>query len=275
MLDAEIFLLFSTGIIGGFLAGFLGIGGGILYVVILPTFLSEYDLQGVELIRFVIANSIFCTLIASISGNIAQITQRRFYTREVLLVGITGIFASLLALNLVVFKDWYSQSVFNVILLVLLCIILVQTLRRSSRKFRFVREVEFDRRKFILAGFMGGVIAATSGLGGGAIVVPLLNVGLKMNIKKAKSVSLGVIFLTSMAITVYNLLSNPDQLVGPGIGYILFPLVIPIAIGVLISTPFGVRMSRKSPAFLISYIFAIFTGLVIIKKLVETYEALL
>jgi uncharacterized membrane protein YfcA len=121
---------------------------------------------------------------------------------------------------------------------------------------------------------MGGAIAATSGLGGGAIIVPLLNVGLKMNIKKAKSISLGVIFLTSMAITVYNLLSNPDQLVGPGMGYILFPLAIPIAIGVFISTPLGVRMLRRSPAFLISYIFALFIGVVIIKKAFEIYFVL-
>ncbi len=270
-MDAEVLLLFATGVVGGFLAGFLGVGGGILYVVILPMFLSKYDLHGNELIRYVIANSIFCTWIASISGNIAQLSQRRFYTREVLLVGITGIFASLLALNWVVFQDWYSQSFFNLFVLVLLSIILVQTIRRSSRKFKFVREVEFDRRKFTFAGLMGGVIAASSGLGGGAIVVPLLNVGLKMNIKKAKSISLGVIFLTSLAITAYNLLADPDQLVGYGKGYILFPVAIPIAIGVFISTPIGVRLSRTSPAFLISYIFALFIGIVIIKKVFETY----
>lgn len=243
-------------------------------MVILPMFLAKYDLQGNELIRFVIANSIFCTLIASISGNIAQINQRRFYAREVLLVGFAGILASLFALNWVVFQDWYSQSTSNLIILVLLVIILVQTLRRSSRKFKFVREVEFDRRKFTLAGLMGGIIAATTGLGGGAVVVPLLNVGLKMNIKKAKSISLGVIFLTSIAITTYNLLSAPDQLVGPGKGYILFPVAIPIAIGVFISTPVGVRTSRRMPSFLISYIFALFIGVVIIKKVVETYLGL-
>jgi len=242
-------------------------------VVVLPFFLAKYNLQGAELIRFVIANSIFCTLVASVSGNVAQISQRRFYTREVLLVGITGIFGSLIALNWVVFQDWYSQNVFNLTVLVLLGIILVQTLRRSSRKFRFVREVEFDRRKFSRAGFMGGIIAATSGLGGGAIIVPLLNVGLKMNIKKAKSISLGVIFLTSVAITAYNLLSIPEQSVGPGKGYVLFPVAIPIAIGVFISTPVGVRMSRKSPAFVISYVFAFFIGVVIIKKVVDSYLA--
>ena len=150
----------------------------------------------------------------------------------------------------------------------------MQTVRRTSRKFKFVREVEFDRRKFSLAGLMGGIIAATSGLGGGAIVVPLLNVGLKMNIKKAKSISLGVIFLTSLAITAYNLLSDPEKMVGPGKGYILFPVAIPIALGVFISTPVGVRMSRRSPAFVISYVFAFFIGLVIIKKVVDFYLAL-
>ena len=103
--------------------------------------------------------------------------------------------------------------------------------------------------------------------------MPLLNVGLKMNIKKAKSISLGVIFLTSMAITAYNLFTVPEQLVGPGKGYILFPIVIPIAIGVFFSTPVGVRMSRKSPAFVISYVFAFFIGVVIIKKVVDSYLA--
>ena len=268
--------LFLTGIFGGFLAGFLGIGGGILYIFILPLFLNQFGFEGSELVRYTIANSIVCTLIASISGNIAQLRFRRFYKREVLLVGVFGIIASLATLKLVVFSDWYSKELFDVFLVTLLVFILIQTLRRISRKFRFVREVIFDFKKLSLAGLSGGFIAGATGLGGGAIIVPLLNLGLKMNIKKAKSISLGVLFITSLAISIYNSLAQPIPNEIPlHLGYIIIPVVVPISLGVLLSTPAGVWVSRKSPSFFISYIFSGFLFLVILRKSWEIYHWLI
>jgi len=271
----ELYLLL-TGILGGFLAGFLGIGGGILYIFILPIFLSQFGIEGRELVRYTIANSIFCTLIASISGNIAQLRFRRFYKREVFLVGAFGIISSLVTLKLIVFSEWFSKELFDVILVMLLVFILVQTLRKASRKFKFVREVVFDFKKLSLAGLSGGFIAGVTGLGGGAIIVPLLNLGLKMNIKKAKSISLGVLFITSAVISMYYSLADPNPNGIPlHMGYLIIPVVVPISIGVLVFTPVGVWISRKSPSFFISYFFSGFLFLVILKKSWEIYHWLI
>jgi len=267
--------LLLIGLVGGFLAGFLGIGGGIVYIAILPIFLKQAGILNNELVQFIIANSIFGTMIAAISGNIVHLKYNRFYKKEVALVGLAGTISALATLYFVVHTSWYSQELFNLVIVLLLIVILYKTLKNSSRKFRFVREVSFDRGKLSLSGISGGFIAASSGLGGGAIIVPLLNLGLKMNIKKAKSISLGVIFITSVVITIYNTMTNAPQTIEvTNYGYIIPSIVLPMSLGALISTPFGVVISRKSPAFLIAYIFSAFIALVIFKKSLELYQFL-
>ncbi|MCZ6521013.1 MAG: sulfite exporter TauE/SafE family protein [Bacteroidetes bacterium] len=267
--------LLLVGLVGGFLAGFLGIGGGIVYIAILPIFLKQAGIPNNELVQFIIANSIFGTMIAAISGNIVHLKYNRFYKKEVALVGLAGTISALATLYFVVHTSWYSQELFNLVIVLLLIVILYKTLKNSSRKFRFVREVSFDQGKLSLSGISGGFIAASSGLGGGAIIVPLLNLGLKMNIKKAKSISLGVIFITSVVITIYNTMINAPQTIEvTNYGYIIPSIVLPMSLGALISTPFGVVISRKSPAFLIAYIFSAFIALVIFKKSLELYQFL-
>ncbi len=60
-------LLFLTGIIGGFLAGLLGIGGGPIYVVIFTEFIPKLYgalLSGPETVQLIIANTIFARMFA-------------------------------------------------------------------------------------------------------------------------------------------------------------------------------------------------------------------
>lgn len=265
--------LFAIGIFGGFLAGFLGIGGGILYIAVLPIFLARIGVEGQELVQFTIANSIFGTLAAGVAGNIAHLQGNRFYKKEVILVSLSGVISAVLALLLIVNTNWYSGHLFNLLVVLLLSYILYKTLKNSAKKFKFIREVTFDPGKLSIAGTIGGTIAACSGLGGGAIIVPLLNIGLKMNIKKAKSISLGVILVTSAAITLVNLISEPTYNgAAENVGFIVPSIVGPMSLGVLISTPLGVKIGKSTPAFLISYVFSVFLALVILKKSVELYH---
>ncbi len=62
-------LLILLGTLGGALAGLLGIGGGVVYVLILETVLPELGVPTEDLHRFVIANSLACVLFASLSAN--------------------------------------------------------------------------------------------------------------------------------------------------------------------------------------------------------------
>jgi len=116
----------------------------------------------------------------------------------------------------------------------------------------------------------GGILAALSGLGGGSVVVPILNLGFKMDIKRAKAISLGMILLSTAVITLFNMLETPRlPYNGPHWGYLVWPVALPLSIGVAVASPLGVMVGKRLPSKVISYIFAIFLALVIIKKAAE------
>jgi uncharacterized membrane protein YfcA len=66
----DYFFLCLIGLIGGFLAGLIGIGGGVLYILILPYLLIELNYPAAEIVQFTIANSLVGTMFAALSGTL-------------------------------------------------------------------------------------------------------------------------------------------------------------------------------------------------------------
>ena len=127
--------------------------------------------------------------------------------------------------------------------------------------------------RLITSGIAGGTLSAASGVGGGAVTVPLLNHWLGINIKKAKSISLFMILISSMLMTIANLtVSSTEKYTEWQQGLILFPIAIPLAIGVVIGAPLGVKASHMMSSRTLSIIFALLLIIVIIEKLVELYQ---
>jgi len=265
----DFFVLLLAGAVGGFLAGFLGIGGGIIYLLVFPFFLGRLGVPPALQVQFTIANSIFGIFFASLSGVVTLIRTRRFYLRETIFIGLPGVLLAIVLLQTVVHTPWYSLQAFNVVVIVLLSFLLYNTLRNANRSQRFVRERPTRPWHLLLTGITSGTVAALSGLGGGVVVIPILNSLFRMNIKKAKSISLGVIGITSLAMTLYHLAEAPEAVLLTStwsLGYIVFAMVLPVVLGVVLFAPVGVKLSKKAPSYLISYIFACFIVIVIIRK---------
>ncbi|MTI31326.1 sulfite exporter TauE/SafE family protein [Xanthovirga aplysinae] len=268
----DILLLFLTGIFGGFLSGLLGIGGGIIYILVLPIVLEDMGVPRDHLVQFTVANSVFGTLMASISGNLTQIIHKNFFLKDVLLVGSAATIISLCTLNFIVYSSWYSMDVFNVTVILILIYMLVSVVKNSKR-FKGAVPEERDVVKMGIAGASGGLIAALSGLGGGLVVIPLLNIFLKMDIKKAKSISLGVILISALFMTVSNLLAEGAASFSFfHIGYIAPSIVLPLGVGVMLAAPYGVLLSKKMTSYTISLLFSVFVILVVFKKLYELFN---
>lgn len=260
--------LFGAGLLGGFIAGLVGIGGGVIYVFILPIALRLSGVPDQEIAQYTIANSIFAILFASASANYMLIRLKNFYKKEVVIIGVLGILSSLLTLKYIVNTIWYSVEVFNIIVIFLLCYMLYATLL-SARKV-YVSPVSLKRWKLGIIGLAGGSVAALSGLGGGIVIIPVLNTMMKIDIKKASSISSGVIMITALVMTVFNLFETPLYNSLPlSMGYIVFPIALSITAGVLLASPFGVSTARKVSSASISYIYATFLVIVILKKSAE------
>ena len=110
-------ILLLTGLLGGFLAGLIGIGGGIIYVLVLPYILIDMGVPDAQVVQFTIANSIVGTMFAGLAGNIAHIKRGEFYGKPVLIAGLIGAIFSVLALEFIVNTPWYQKEVFNPIVM--------------------------------------------------------------------------------------------------------------------------------------------------------------
>lgn len=263
-------VLVLIGLMGGFLAGLIGVGGGVIYILVLPYVLTNMGYPDAEIVQFTIANSLVGTMFAALSGNIALIIKREFFWKEVLIVGLFGTIVSLLVLQFVVQTDWYQRDKFNVVIILLMSFVVFRTLKSNQKQNSPDNERSLRNDELGVVGVLAGSISALSGLGGGVVIVPILSLCFKQNMRKAKSISLGVIFITSLVMSISNLFAQPATIIiGQNIGYVVWPLVLALSLGVVIGSPYGVRIARKLSNRTISYIFVSFLGVVIINKLIQ------
>lgn len=257
-------LLLAAGIIGGYMSGLLGIGGGIIYIFVIPYALHFWNIPEQWHAQVIIANSLAAIFFSSLAANYTHYKKKYYYPRPILIIGMASIVASWLSLNYYINTDLFSMKIFLCCLIVLLLYMLVLTLKGSFIPANHsIQRVPFWG--LLLIGFFSGLVAAASGLGGGIVVIPLLNRFFGINIRKAGAISMGVIMLTSLAITLINLNTSIPGMTGM-VGLIIPTICIALSVSVLITSPLGVSAAHKLNPRWISLIYAGFLFLVIVDK---------
>jgi len=250
--------LFFSGSLGGFLAGLLGIGGGPIYVVIFSHFISKLTgnaLSGSDQVKLVIAHASFSKVFAALSGCIQQYRFKNFYPKIAIAIAIPAVILSVLLTEMLAHVN-YSKTAFSIVFLVLLSPMLLKMLFDNSRKKQFNHPKIIKQFFLVFAGLISGTIAALSGLGGGLVMVPLLNAIFNIKIRKVISISLTVILMTSTALTLYYMLRFSFPQVLPNmLGAISFNLAIPVLLGVTLGAPLGVRASKRLSPLMLRVIF--------------------
>lgn len=250
----EILILFLTGLLGGFSAGLLGIGGGAIYVII---FSEYFERKGLELgsdlfVKMLIANSIFSILFAGLSGTIKQIKIKNFYPKEILLTALPASISALLITYLLSVSTWYSKEKFTLFFIILLLPLMIKTLITKEEK----NEVGKENKNplwFCLSGLVSGVVTSLTGLGGGYLIIPIFSGLLGFPVKKAMSISLGAMTIVSSVLSVFYFFSFQNVKTGLPLsfGAISLYLTLPVIAGVLIFASFGVSVAHKiSPRLL-------------------------
>jgi uncharacterized membrane protein YfcA len=89
-----------------------------------------------------------------------------------------------------------------------------------------------------------------------------------MDIKKASAISNGVIPFFALAVGLLNLSTPSIKNVSEWqVGYIVFPIVIPMILSTFLLAPLGVIASQKANQQTIRMVFASFISIVFIKTL--------
>ena len=91
---SDFIILFLRGSVGAFLSGFLGVGGGIVYIPILDYFLSKLGFSDDNLVKAILANSLFTIIFSGSVSSYKQYKLGNFYPREIFYTAITGVLAA-------------------------------------------------------------------------------------------------------------------------------------------------------------------------------------
>lgn len=266
MTIGALILLFLGGCLGGLMAGLLGIGGGLVFVLIFTNYLSVVNAPDTTLAHYIVANSMFAIFFAGISGSVKHYFSNNFFLKPVLISGVAASATSVLTNYLIDQGSWYDKELFSIVFISITSYVAYNILFGKDKARKDDHVEEFSLGTFILIGGLGGILAALSGVGGGVIMVPMLTRMLHINIKKATAISLGVITIMALVSSVYAMfvLGDDSPLQVPHTyGLIILPMVLPVAVGCVICSPFGVSLAKRIPNQTIKVIFACFLLLVI------------
>ena len=115
-----LWVLIAAGLVGGFIAGLVGVGGGVIFG---PVLLFAFSAAGVEdpvLTPLTLGTSLLCTMAASASGAVAQHRAGAVDWRTALAAGGLAAVAVVLIGRFVTTQPWYDRQAFQLVLAVVL-----------------------------------------------------------------------------------------------------------------------------------------------------------
>ena len=259
---STIALFVLLGSAAGFLAGLLGIGGGIILV---PLFLWAFEVSGFApeiLVHTAFGTSLAIIIPTAVSSTMGHRKRGNVEWHQVVHLCLGGFFGAICGASLasLLSGDWL-KGFFGVMQVIVAIKLFVFRPRLPPE-----RSDSVALGQLLAVGFAGGVFSAFFGVGGGVISVPLMVIALRFPIHLAVGNSSALIVISSLS----GALSYVYYGWGAGIlppfsfGYVnllVFVLVAPFTIGM---ARLGVRVASRTSHDKLVRVFAIllvFVGL--------------
>ncbi|CAH8204967.1 sulfite exporter TauE/SafE family protein [Vibrio aestuarianus] len=248
-----LFLLLLLGSVVGFMAGLLGIGGGLIVV---PALLFLLPIAGIapELsMHIALATSLATIIITSGSSalNHLKLGNVDMFVVKWLMPGVIvgGFMGSIVA---EVIPTQYLPKVFGVIVFILAIQMFLSIKATPSRSMP-------NAWVTMLCGSAIGVVSSLAGIGGGSLSVPFLNRhGVEMRKAVGSSSVCGCVIAVSGMIGFILHGYQVDNLPQYSLGYVYLPALVAIASTSILTTRIGARYASQLPTVVLKKIFSIF-----------------
>ncbi|PKD45203.1 sulfite exporter TauE/SafE family protein [Rhodohalobacter barkolensis] len=241
-------LLLLLGLVAGVMAGFFGVGGGLLFSPILFFLFTSLGVSSP--VSWTVGSSLFCTFTAAVSSSIQQKNNKNSYWREGIIIGLFGSLGVYFGKEIVT-SSYYTEDVFVSFFVILLVFVSILFYRRSKSNVTLqLKAKKTGWLKQLGAGGLGGLIAALAGVGGGIVLVPIMNLWYRLSIAKAVSISsLAIVLISLSGWLQYALASNaPEGITSFTLGYVDFGTSLPLVMGAFVGGFFGVKLNKKASA---------------------------
>lgn len=260
----HLLLLLVAGAVGGFLAGLVGVGGGIIFG---PVLFFTYQAAGVTdpvLTPLTLGTSLLCTFAASTSGTVGQWRAGAVDGRTSLVVGALAAVAVVLAGRFVATQPWYDKEVFQVVLGVVLLAVVVRMLTKKDRRDTLsTAGAQRQPARLAVIGGAAGTLSALAGIGGGVVLVPAFNGLVRLPLKVAAGTSTAAItIITAVGVATYAVLGLGEPVPSGALGYVDWRGALALALPAVVTARLGVTAAHRMDVRYVRYSFAAFAAVV-------------
>lgn len=254
-----ILLLLLCGCLAGFLAGFFGVGGGIVIVPVLLFYLHSIGVSSLVATHITFGTSLFIIIFASLSSAYQYSRNKHVVWRAVLFIGLASVVGALLGANIAAALSGKAlQRIFALVVTIAATSLIVET-RGAKRE----RTPNLGSIGLLSVGLIVGLISSLAGVGGGVVSVPMMYYLMKIPLKKALGTSSAIIVITAFAATLGYVLhgfEDPNLRLYDGftLGYVDILLSIPIVIGTIPMAKIGASVAHKTHVDNLRKLYAVF-----------------
>ncbi|MEZ4702193.1 MAG: sulfite exporter TauE/SafE family protein [Rhodothermales bacterium] len=263
---AQLVTLVGAGLAAGFIAGLLGVGGGVLFAPVLFFYFEHIGIDPLAITPLTLGTSLFCTLVASLVSGYFHFKKGAVVLPVALKTGLLSAVTVILMTRFVTTKSWYDGDVFQIVFGTLLLVVAGRMIKQTldqrnaatpapSEADQPVRDAPWSKLVGISA--LVGVVATAAGVGGGVVMVPAYSNMLKLPIKTAIGTSSATIILIAILSSVTYIVAGlgapvPDS----AIGYVDFGHALALVIPAIFTARLGVGAAHRMDTRRLRWAFA-------------------
>ncbi len=251
----DVLLIAAFAVAVGTVSSMAGIGGGIMNT---PLLIIIFGLTA----QTAPATALVAALFVAVASTVAYYRQnpRPIMFKPGLFLAITTVPGSLagVALRGLIVDDYVLRIIFGIALFPVAIKMLFAKKKGKADDVASFKFSDISRNRMILTligGFIGGVSAGLLGIGGGAVVVPVLTILMGLPIHAAVATSMFTMIFTASAGTVSNYIG----------GYVNPFYALALGIGMIIGAQIGPKLACRVNAVQLKQVF----GLILVFPLVK------
>ncbi len=251
LISAAIYL--AVGAVGGFLAGMLGVGGGILIVPMLGYVFLQQGYSAESIMHLAVGTSMATITITSLSA------LRAHHRRGSVVWPLFRKITPWLALGAIaggLSAGHFSTKQLLTLLAVLEVIVAVQLILNVTPA---PKPRSLGAGEAAVAGAAIGGVSTMAGVGGGVLLVPLflfLSVPMRQAVGTSSACGFPISLIGTLVFLSYGFTSDAGE--AGSVGYVHIPAFLGIAVASVVTAPLGVAAAHRLPLPWLRRIFAVF-----------------
>ncbi len=268
----SLLFLILAGLIGGFLAGLIGVGGGIVFAPVLFFYFQAAGVDPAVLPPLTIGTSLLCTLLASLASAWFQLRRGAVLGPVALSVGAFSALAVFLTTRYVTTQPWYDKEAFQIVFsLVLLTVVARMVLSRARRPDGGTESPPPRHHPWPMlaaAGTAAGAVSSAAGVGGGVVLVPAYNSFLKIPIHYAVGTSSAtIVLIAAVGVVTYVATGWSAPVPTSALGFVDVGRALLLAVPAVPAARLGVWTAHRIPTTALRRSFAAIAAFVALRLL--------